>query len=651
VVADSSPFTTDDAEQTLFFEISNAGATQNLVITAITPGGTDASNIAVDTVLPLTIPAGFDDYIDFTFTPNGAYQPTYSATLEVVSNAAASPETITLDIANNPDPWIDVADLNLVNNGAPAGYSIPVGNLGFNNDLTITSVTPGGLDAATVTIDTTFPVRIFGGSNDVIGFTFTPLPDVINHTLDLTVASNDPATPVKTVTVTIEVQDPVIAVSAGSLDFGTLSANPAPQVRTVTVTNNGGTKDLIIENTTEIIGDAAFAITSPVLPVTLGPGASTGIEITFAPGSDPGRLSGTLFIDSNDFNFSAPEIALTGFVEPAGTVVARFDFDPTNLSGPILDTDGSAAAAWGTGDLTDMATGTGALGAGNQTGANRDLPSGLTGNYLRLSSNREGDAQTPLLGGGNDESTWTTFSVAPDSGGGSIDFTGGLAVVDTYASTTIGGNTATDWTLYYSIDGGTTWLSLGTFPGAATGNGQSAPLSLGWDLSGIGNVTTPVGFILDPVSTGATNGTAAQRGTGFDNLILTAGSVTPGIKTFATWAADNAVVADPNGDTDFDGVEELVEYALGLDPNTPDGSPAVLDGTTLSFTKGAEAVANGDVLYVIETSTDLGQADPWTEVEEGDLDTNDASTISHTLPGGTGRIFARLVVRELLIGF
>ena len=88
-----------------------------------------------------------------------------------------------------------------------------------------------------------------------------------------------------------------------------------------------------------------------------------------------------------------------------------------------------------------------------------------------------------------------------------------LAVmIDTYANTTISGTSSTDWTLYYSTDGGTSWTSLGTSTGAASSGGVSSPLGISWDLSSIGIVTTPVDFILDPVSTGGTNGSVDQRG-------------------------------------------------------------------------------------------------------------------------------------------
>ncbi|GAA5483379.1 hypothetical protein Hsar01_02610 [Haloferula sargassicola] len=110
---------------------------------------------------------------------------------------------------------------------------------------------------------------------------------------------------------------------------------------------------------------------------------------------------------------------------------------------------------------------------------------------------------------------------------------------------------------------------------------------------------------------------------------------------YADWAALNGVTEGPDGDDDMDGIANLIEYALGLDPQVGNGSPGTFDGSTLSFTKSA--TERTDVTYTIETSSDLGVSDPWTPVT---ADTNDASTISYTLPTSGARLFARLVVTQ-----
>lgn len=110
---------------------------------------------------------------------------------------------------------------------------------------------------------------------------------------------------------------------------------------------------------------------------------------------------------------------------------------------------------------------------------------------------------------------------------------------------------------------------------------------------------------------------------------------------YASWAAANGIPgALPDADADGDGIRNLVEYALGTSPTTP-GTAGTLTGNVLSFTKGAEAVANGDVTYSIEESDDLGATEPWTALVP---DVNNATTISGTLPAGKTRVFTRLKV-------
>jgi len=119
--------------------------------------------------------------------------------------------------------------------------------------------------------------------------------------------------------------------------------------------------------------------------------------------------------------------------------------------------------------------------------------------------------------------------------------------------------------------------------------------------------------------------------------------------SYATWAtaftspalSNTAATADP----DNDGLTNAMEYALGLDPRFSSASPGVPsnNGKTITFTKGTEAKANGDVTYQIETSATLGIApSPWT-VDVADV-TNGVNTIAITFPAGPVKNFARLKV-------
>jgi autotransporter-associated beta strand protein len=134
-------------------------------------------------------------------------------------------------------------------------------------------------------------------------------------------------------------------------------------------------------------------------------------------------------------------------------------------------------------------------------------------------------------------------------------------------------------------------------------------------------------------------------GTGFWSLTQSGNSLLLSYAlggNYSTWAAANGIPGEPSsGDFDRDGLTNLVEYALGLNPTASSVPPGTFSGGTLSFTKGTEARANGDVIYEIEQSTTLGN---WTVVVP---DSPASPTISHTLPAGQPRHFARLKVTRI----
>ena len=146
------------------------------------------------------------------------------------------------------------------------------------------------------------------------------------------------------------------------------------------------------------------------------------------------------------------------------------------------------------------------------------------------------------------------------------------------------------------------------------------------------------------------NSTTLFTGQSYDQLIADGvrGAAVFGIalapsggQTYADWANDNGIPGEPaDGDYDKDGLSNLLEYALGLDPVASSGTPGTVINGKLSFDKGAVAVTNGDVTYSIETSTTL-EAGSWAPVTP---DEDTTTVISYTLPTGQPRIFARLAV-------
>ncbi len=97
--------------------------------------------------------------------------------------------------------------------------------------------------------------------------------------------------------------------------------------------------------------------------------------------------------------------------------------------------------------------------------------------------------------------------------------------------------------------------------------------------------------------------------------------------------------ADPSLDPDFDGMTNLVEYALGKDPHVSDQPASNMEAGGITFMKGA--AVNDDVTYTIEESDDLGVLDPWEAVAPS---VNDANEISYNRPLDKDAIFVRLKV-------
>ena len=147
----------------------------------------------------------------------------------------------------------------------------------------------------------------------------------------------------------------------------------------------------------------------------------------------------------------------------------------------------------------------------------------------------------------------------------------------------------------------------------ATGSGAVAPFIDDVHFAGVGTITVPPG----------------------------------GAGNYATWATANGISGEPaSGDFDKDGLTNLVEYALGKDPKVSSQPPGTFSGSMLTFTKGADAIANGDVNFIIEESDDLGISDPWAPVVTQNAP-NASTTIAYTLPTGLPKVFARLKIVQI----
>ena len=301
---------------------------------------------------------------------------------------------------------------------------------------------------------------------------------------------------------------------------------------------------------------------------------------------------------------------------------------------------------------TGMAKLTSAAGGGTLT---------LTGNAnnfavggLNMTAAGLGYTGTPTFefggGGGSGASvasvTLSSVVLASDSSiGGTGDITIKAVISETGGTrslTKVGGATLTlagsnTYTGNTTVENGTLVVNTPNFSDFATvtiGTVAASPAVLNLPNDGTDTVG---GLVIDGVA--MPNGLYDSTNT--DNAITGNGKILVAAN-YDSWAFTHGVTGGPNGDSDNDGIPNLVEYALLLNFAGSDGAVGTFDGTTLTFTKRGEAVTNDDVIYQIETSPTLGaEPTPWTAVA---ATTDTPTEITYRLPHLLPKEFARLKV-------
>ena len=113
-------------------------------------------------------------------------------------------------------------------------------------------------------------------------------------------------------------------------------------------------------------------------------------------------------------------------------------------------------------------------------------------------------------------------------------------------------------------------------------------------------------------------------------------------------SSENSGIAANDFDVDSDGIANLVEYATGTDPTTPNGSPLTIGsnpdgpGMALIFAR----IADPSIHYEIEGSS-LLSADDWEMFWSDTGSSAETIVIPDTLwPADQPRYFFRLGVRD-----
>lgn len=484
-------------------------------------------------------------------------------------------------------------------NGTATTLTVQIGNgasLGYN--LTGASFT--GTNAGDFSSGSTTPLSVpaTGSAN----FTVNVTPSAGGtRTATLILNTDDPSAPTLSVPLSVNVLDPVVTIEP-SLDFGISASLPSPLTDVIYVDNDGGATNLAISS--PVIsgpGASAFSVTS--LPAPLAPGTFDTVEVSFNP-SAPGYYTASLQLATNDPFTPSVTVALKGeltgnLISPVTVLAVSSenifgidrDADRT-IDGSGLTGTGSAGSSHNIGETGLVWTSNGNIAAPN------DLSPQLTydlGAIYQITKVREWGYNDPtvnlLLGS-------TAKIIGPNQ-------------VEIF--------TSTDNSLYTSAGTVNFALAPGT-PGYA---GNEIPVSLPpARYVRLVIKSNHDGAVFD--GTGANPGITDGRGLTGLSEVRFEGTLAPS-SPFDTWLDSFSLSGSdrtPDADPDGDGVENLIEFAVGGNPNLSDPSklpqgtvsggnlqvafdrPDGVSGVTLRFEAGTNLI-NWPDTFIIGSSAEV----------------------------------------------
>lgn len=197
-----------------------------------------------------------------------------------------------------PDPRLRVTTPVVLSlNGAVQTFDIVVTNAGATKPLTVSGATFAGTNAPNFSV-VTLPAAIAPGGTGTIKISFNPLGGSGDVEAIMQIASNDPADPVRPVTLRGTIHDPQVTTGP-LLDFGKLPVGTPAVPGTLAIQNTGGTRPLEVSSVT-VTGALAANFTVTAFPATLAAGASGTINVTFDRLGSDGFFAAQLEITTSD---------------------------------------------------------------------------------------------------------------------------------------------------------------------------------------------------------------------------------------------------------------------------------------------------------------------------------------------------------------
>jgi uncharacterized repeat protein (TIGR01451 family) len=290
--------------------VTNTG-TADLHVSSVSTGGTNGGDFrAAPSAGCADVTSGGQCTISVTFTPTQS--GTRTATINIVSDAPSSPDTVSLSgtglnshLSLSPNPM----NFGNVLVGQSSTMTLTFLNSG-TDPAHITGVTPGGPDPGDFTLVQSSltcqggPPVVPAGSSCSVNITFTP--GAVGARSATFTFPNDSSDGPQTLTVTGNGTNPGISVAPGTLTFPSQGIGTTSSAQPVVVTSSG-TSPLTVSSVSvsgpfKVSNDGCSGA-GPITP----PGTCT-VQVAFAP-TALGPASGTLTITSDG---GTKTVALSG---------------------------------------------------------------------------------------------------------------------------------------------------------------------------------------------------------------------------------------------------------------------------------------------------------------------------------------------------
>ncbi|WP_242343505.1 choice-of-anchor D domain-containing protein [Anaeromyxobacter terrae] len=302
--------------KTLAAQVQNTGNAPLNVTGIASCAGTPAV-FAWTPVAPFTVPAGGATALNVTFTPTSTGSLPAGACLAIASDDPAHASVnlgVTGTAAATPAPAIALSPTALafgtVTVGTSKSLTTQIQNTG-NAPLNVTGVAPCAGTPAVFTWAPATPVAVAAGASTTLTVTFGPTSaGALPSGACLAVSSDDPARPTVDLNVSgagATVTAPAIALDPTSLAFGSVTVGTTKTLSTTL--RNTGNAPLNVTSIARCNKTSAAITWSPAAPLTIEAGASTTLDVTFAPTS-AGALANNACLAVSSDDPANPTVAL-----------------------------------------------------------------------------------------------------------------------------------------------------------------------------------------------------------------------------------------------------------------------------------------------------------------------------------------------------